>query len=449
MLVRFLLKNWMSYKDEAELSLIATGEKQHVETLANIKKFRLKLLPVTAIYGPNASGKSNLVAGIGFAREFILKGLGVNDSIPVRRFKLDDDGLKAPLEMQFDLLINELIYKFKFAVTAKAVVSESLTVTNSSSEKVLYTRTGQDIKLGETIKDRDGKWRFSTQTTRENTLFLTNTVLQNFKEFRPVYDWFNETLVIVTPSSQYGLVSRFIDKSDPISQKVSELLSDFDTGVERLVGQPIDVKMLPISAEDLNTIQTQLADGEKVTLRSPTMASMFVISKVGDELQAMKVVANHRKSDGTEVSFSLDEESDGTNRLIDMAPSLLMLCQDKSRVIIIDELDRSLHTKVTQEYVNRFLNVCDESRRNQLIFTTHDVSLMGQHMLRRDELWLTERDSLGASQLTAFCEYKDVRKDNNLILSYLSGRVGGLPNISGVFGSCSNGGYSVQIKTFS
>ena len=187
MLVRFLLKNWMSYKDEAELSLIATGEKQHVETLANIKKFRLKLLPVTAIYGPNASGKSNLVAGIGFAREFILKGLGVNDSIPVRRFKLDDDGLKAPLEMQFDLLINELIYKFKFAVTAKAVVSESLTVTNSSSEKVLYTRTGQDIKLGETIKDRDGKWRFSTQTTRENTLFLTNTVLQNFKEFRPVY----------------------------------------------------------------------------------------------------------------------------------------------------------------------------------------------------------------------------------------------------------------------
>ena len=431
MLLRFLLNNWTSYKEDTELSLLATAEKQHAETLSSVKKFRLKLLPLTAIYGANASGKSNLVEALAFVKAYVLQGVGINDAIPVKRFKLDDLGTQKPLTIELDLLINELIYEFAFSVTPDRVVSESLHRVNSTSRKMLYRRVGQEFVLGEGLKERE-LLNFSTKTTRANTLFLTNTVLQAIPTFKEVFDWFEKQLVIVTPYTMFGPVNRIIDKSDPLSKSVSQLLVEFGTGVERLEGQEIDLSSVPLSTENLKALQTQLKDGEKSVIRHPWLTSAIVLYKQGDEIKAKKVIAKHRKADGTEVAFSLDEESDGTNRLVDLAPSLLMLCQPKlPTVVVIDELDRSLHTLVTQECLKRFLDHCGQDNRNQLIFTTQDVQLMDQKLLRRDEIWVSEKNSNGESTLVAFSEFKDIRSDNNLINNYLLGRLGGLPNISG------------------
>ena len=427
MLVRFVLKNWKSCRDESELSLSATGEKQHAETLANIKKFRLKLLPLTAIYGPNASGKSNLIAALSFAKKFITNGLGVDEPIPVKRFKLDGNSEKRPLEMQFDLLINELIYEYKFSVTGREVFSESLSLINSSSRKVLFSRIGQSIELGKGIKE-DAMLALSAQTTRSNVLFLTNSVLQNFKVFRAVYDWFDKTLVIENDNSKYRFLPKCPNSTSAIKE-LSRLLEDFDTGGNELVTESIDAASLPIANEDLRYLRAQLKEGEEVLFRHSLTGALFVLSKAGDELEAKKVMACCKTPQGSIITFSMEELSFGVNRLIDLAPALLSLCHDRSRVVFIDDLDRGLHTHVTQSLIKRFLTKCNAVNRNQLIFTVHDVQLMDHELLRRDEIWLMDREPLDGSSLTALSEFKEIRNDHNLIRSYLSGRVRGLPKI--------------------
>lgn len=429
MLVRFVLKNWKSCRDKSELSLIATGEKQHAETLANIKKFRLKLLPLTAIYGPNASGKSNLIGALLFAKKFIINDLGVDEPIPVKRFKLDDVGEKRPLKMQFDLLINELIYEYKFAVTGRTVVSESLSLINSSSKKVLFSRIDQSIELGKGGKE-DAMLALSAQTTRSNTLFLTNSVLQNFKAFRAVYDWFDKTLLIENENSKYRLLPECPNSTSTIKE-LSRLLEDFDTGVHELVTESIDAASLPIANEDLRHLRAQLKEGEEVLFRHSLTSALFVLSKVGDELEVKKVMACCKTPQGSTITFSMEELSFGVNRLIDLAPALLSLCHDRSRVVFIDDLDRGLHPLLTQSLIGRILSKSNAVNRNQLIFTTHDVQLMDQALLRRDEIWLMDREPLDGSSLTSLSEFKEIRNDHNLIRSYLLGRMGGLPKILG------------------
>jgi AAA15 family ATPase/GTPase len=126
----------------------------------------------------------------------------------------------------------------------------------------------------------------------------------------------------------------------------------------------------------------------------------------------------------------MEYESDGSRRVIDLLPVFLDLCADKSRkVYVIDELDRSLHTLLTRHMLEGYLSSCSPQSRAQLLFTTHDVLLMDQELLRRDEMWVAERTESGMSSLTSFSEYKDVRYDKDIRKSYLQGRLGGIPRV--------------------
>src|SRR5690606_37983935 len=127
--------------------------------------------------------------------------------------------------------------------------------------------------------------------------------------------------------------------------------------------------------------------------------------------------------------------SDGSRRLIDLLPAFCDVCDvDRSRVYFIDEIDRSLHTLLTRRLVELFLSSCDHECRNQLFFTTHDVLLMDQDMFRKDEMWVTEKSTEGASALYSFSEFSDIRNDKDIRKSYLQGRMGGIPKL--LVGSC-------------
>jgi len=124
------------------------------------------------------------------------------------------------------------------------------------------------------------------------------------------------------------------------------------------------------------------------------------------------------------------QESDGSQRIIDLLPAFLEIAgADSKRVYVIDEVDRSLHTLLTRQLLESYLSGCSQDSRAQLLFTTHDVLLMDQQLLRRDEMWITERDEAGVSSLMSFSEYKDVRYDKDIRKSYLQGRLGGIPRI--------------------
>ena len=156
----------------------------------------------------------------------------------------------------------------------------------------------------------------------------------------------------------------------------------------------------------------------------------FVITRKDGELIARKLVSFHPKSDGTEAKFEIHQESDGSQRVIDLLPAFLDLsAQTSPKVYVIDEIDRSLHPLLIQQLLETYLANCSTETRKQLLLTTHNVMLMDQQLLRRDEMWVAERDKFGVSSLFSFSEYKDVRYDKDLRKSYLQGRLGGIPRI--------------------
>jgi AAA15 family ATPase/GTPase len=147
-------------------------------------------------------------------------------------------------------------------------------------------------------------------------------------------------------------------------------------------------------------------------------------------LVAKKLMAAHTDVNGKDVVFEMNRESDGSLRAIDLLPAFIDLLSSKKKVYVIDELDRSLHSRLTRSLLEEYLKSCSITSRSQLLFTTHDLSLMDQDLFRRDEMWVVERGDDGASELIAFSDYKEIRYDKDIRKSYLQGRLGGVPRIS-------------------
>ena len=428
MIVRFSIENWMSFRDKAEFSMIATRERQHNERVPRIKKYRTGILPITALYGGNASGKSNLFEALRFAQELIVDGKRPGERIPVKPFRLDEKSGKLPTAFCFELLVDEVIYEYSFVLTPNEIVEEKLVEITGSSEKTLFHRLDGKPNLDDSLKKKSDLEVYF-KGTRDNELFLTNTVFQKVEAFLPVWSWFRNGLVLIGPESKYARFERLGDEQDPLSSFVNDVLSRLDIGFHRIEGEDIPLDTVPLSEpakekllEDIKangTIQRRLFGNGRLILRSENGV-----------VKAQKLVARHVGKDGFEVLFDLRDESDGSIRMMDLVPALPALCAENSRkVFVIDEIDRSLHTLLTRTLLEMYLESCSPESRSQLLFTTHDALLMDQDLLRRDEMWVAERDDEGASRIFSFSEYKDVRYDKDIMKSYLQGRLGGVPRI--------------------
>ncbi|MGD9895653.1 MAG: ATP/GTP-binding protein [Candidatus Methylacidiphilaceae bacterium] len=423
MIVSFSLENWMSFRDQVKFLMVATRERQHGERVPHLAKYRTRVLPIAAIYGGNASGKTNFFRALSFAKKLVVLGTQPEDPISVEPFRLDAGTGERPSRFCFELLIGETIYEFSFAVTRKAVVEEKLVTIEAKRETVLYDRRDGKPGFSKALA-KDDFLKFAFQGTRENQLFLTNAISQKVTQFRPVYDWFKNNLRLVAPDRRFGRWEKSWGVGHPFSSAMQEKLSELDTGIARLVWEEIDSEADPFLKSLKSRFGEALKEGESMRL------PFGKVSRKAGELIVEKLAAYHPKADGTEAKFSLEEESDGTQRVIDLLPAFLDLSAKSSqKVYLIDELDRSLHTLLTRRLLEAYLAGCSHTTRSQLLFTTHDVLLMDQQLLRRDEMWVAERGTAGASQLRSFSEYKDVRYDKDIRKSYLQGRLGGIPRI--------------------
>ena len=429
MIISFSVANWRSFREQATLSMVAGREKQHSERLSVIPGYRMKLLPVATIYGGNASGKTNLFMAISFARHLIITGTQPEALIPVEPFRLDPSCAAQPSRFRFELLIGDKCYDFSFAVTRKRVVEERLVEILKTTEKMLYDRKGDEIEFSEHL-NKDEFLKFAFKGTRENQLFLTNAVNQKVDTFRPIYDWFKNQLELIAPDSRFEPFERFIQEDHPLYGTMNTMLSLLDTGIEHLGSEDLPFENIPFPDVLKARVQAELLEGTTVRLSAEPMNERYLITRHGGELKAKKLVCFHRDVNGKEVKFDIQVESDGTQRSIDLLPAFLEMARPQNaKVYIIDELDRSLHTLLTRRLLEGFLAACDKHCRSQLLFTTHDVLLMDQNLLRREEMWVTERDQEGNSTLFSFSEYKDVRNDKDVRKSYLQGRLGGVPRI--------------------
>ena len=430
MIIRFSVENWMSFRDRTTFSMVASRERQHGERVPKLGKYQTRVLPIAAIYGGNASGKTNFFKALSFAKTLVLEGTRPDSLIPIETFRLDDRWKSQPSRFAFELLIDETIYEFRFAVTQKEVLEERLVKITSTSEKVLYDRRDGNLSFDSSLS-KDPFFPFVFRGTRDNQLFLTNSVSQNIDDFRPVYDWFKDKLVLVAPDSRFDLFELFFDKGHPLYTAMNEMLSRLDTGIAHLGSEEIPLENISIPEPLKTELQEKVKEGMAIRLLMEPQTNRIVITRKDGELIAKRLVAFHPKSDGTEVRFEIHQESEGSQRVIDLLPAFLELsAQVSQKVYVIDEIDRSLHPLLIRQLLEEYLSNCSTETRTQLLLTTHNVMLMDQQLLRRDEMWVAERDGAGVSSLFSFSEYKDVRYDKDIRKSYLQGRMGGIPRIS-------------------
>lgn len=425
MLLDFEIRNWKSFKDKNFITSIASREEQHTKRRAYIPKFSMNVLPALGIFGGNASGKSNFIDALKFIKELVVNYQDIQTSIPVKRYLLDDEYSKGNSDFYLQILINDNIYHLSISLNEKRILSEKLEFENSSRKYVLYERQEDTIVLGEKLKN-SSVLKVIAAGTRSNRLFLSNTIDQQAKEFQDVFNWF-EKIKVIEPSSY--LLQDKLD-IDEYMDALNEYLPRLDTGITEVDFKDVDINNTQVPEVIMNQILSSFDNNnaEHAILSNRQGLVLRFDKDENNNLKASELVARHMTAKGTK-DFNLSMESMGTLRAIELIPLFFELSKGAS-VIVIDEVDRSLHTNMTRGLIEYYLGNYNKNSRSQLIFTCHDTNLLTQELFRRDELWLVERNKFCESNIYSIGDFKDVKKNNRLDNLYIQGRLGGTPRIN-------------------
>lgn len=423
MLIEFKFSNFLSYKEMTSFSMVARKERTNSKTLASIPKFRLKLLPLAAIYGANASGKSNLIKALGFLKTLVTTQR-VKGKIPLRHFYYSEDK-NTISNFEISFLVNELIYEFKIACNEDGLLYEELIERNSRSEKTLYLRDKDKVQINPKINSHDAIQCVADRSLNRPCPLLTTLSSMKFKPFEGVFRWFSEELKVIHQDSfliPYGLD---IGENDSRNTLLSEVLRGTDTGISALVSTPVSESSLRLLPSERNELLSTVCHGSQL-IKEAGGGRLLAYFKDGD-LAFRRLNAAHEIS-GKEYLIPLEEESTGTKKIIDLAPAIIdLLLSKKNCVYVIDGIDHGLHMEINYWLVRRFLENVNSNTRKQLIFTSQDTNLLRRAGLRRDEIWFVERRRNSPSQLVNAVEFKGLRIDSSLQKLYEEGRLGALP----------------------
>jgi hypothetical protein len=432
MLIRFTVENFLSFNQRVDFNMLASDEASHAHHVVTYNGGQMrKLLRTSLLYGANASGKSNLIKAMAFARDFIVNGVDKHKNIDIKPFKLQEDCVSKPARFEFEFYCMGKAYAYGFILEKHRVVGEWLFDLSQVEEISIFERreeqpTGFNYKhpIFDNLSD-EGKQRlkFEADGTRDNLLFLTNCQERKIIRFDTIYKWFKETLVIIFPQPKNQFLTTFAQLNESF---FNEILTFFDFGIKRIHIQRIDFEKsqdIPIVLKE--EIKAYFPYNEDKAQFVSFADSNYVIQKKHGVIQASKILAVKEDDKQQEVHFELFEESDGTRRIIDLIPMLIALYQNNA-VVVIDELERSLHALLSRKLFELFLNnsVFKQSH-SQLIATTHEVTLLDiKKLFRKDEIWFIEKDEKRQS-VTYSLAGAEVGK-LNLVNGYLNGRFGAI-----------------------
>ena len=436
MLIRFLVKNFLSVNHQIEFSMVKGKARLHPDHVIASAESGFKALRTGVIYGANASGKSNLIRAMVFAATFITKGVPPKQTIPVQHFKLNAQNINLPSRFEFTFEKNGVAYIYGFELDQKRIHSEWLyTLKRTGTPKLIFERvTTPDLQTEVILSGFKNLSRkdlrllnYAGERTRYNQLFLNKTIEDERKELEELFEWFDENLTIIFPTSKFVPLAVRLEQDENFLEKFRQFLKAADTGIDGIELREIEPERLAVPDVVLQDMQTRLEPGSGALVYQIDGADRYLVKKNQDnELQFSMLMTTHRIEGSDKVEhFELSEESDGTQRMMDLIPGLLDLIHSE-RVFVIDEIDRSVHPKLSRMIIEMFLQYGRAT--SQLIVTTHESGLLDLGLLRRDEIWFVEKDEKGASSVYSLEEFvprydKDIRKD------YLSGRFGGIPVI--------------------
>lgn len=447
MLLNFTIENWMSYRDEATLNMVSSLERQHMDTLAKVPGFRSKkALPVAAVYGGNASGKTGLFQALATLRNMVLSDPGVGGVMPVEPFLLEGGSTLKPTVFDITFLAGRTVYRYVAEATVARVMYESLERVTQRGSVDLFEREAASAGEPDRYAFNDAFFAesdhvgYAAKSTRPNRLFLGSAVSQNVAELQDAYDWFAGTLEMVGVESQAWGFATCATKKEGFLAYASDVLSRLDTGIVGLTTEEVGLDVLPQDAE-LRRAISELDERSMLTFVSEKTAGdygfeLVTVHKDGARTVIERLRTVHLGPDGKKHTFPLSRESSGTQRLMGLLPMLFDLvnpdCSAAARVYVVDELDRCLHTMLTKRLIQDFAAGCNADTRKQLMFTTHDLLLMDQSLMRRDEMYIAQRGADGCSELVGLAEFDGIRFDKDLVRSYLDGRFGGIPMLGEV-----------------
>ncbi len=411
MLIEFEVGNCRSFRDPVVLSLAAAAINEHEENV--IESGRYRLLPSAALYGANASGKSNLLGAFVFMRNFVLassKDTQTKDLINVQPFLLDTQTPEKPSRFEMRFLLDDMTYRYGFEVDRYRIHSEWLFQATKIKETELFTRENQEIKVS--VKFPEGE---SLQAkTRDNALYLSVVAQFNGPVATRILAWFDAMIPLHgLADGQYGRSMEWL--SDPVrADKLFSLLKKADLDIEGL--RVIEHKADP---KPLQLVFTQKGKGELVVPLSRTSGPF-------QRLESVHALYEDGKRIGQVAMDFETAESHGTRKFFQIAGPVLDALE-QGRVMIVDEFDSRLHPLLSLALVHLFHSPKTNPHHAQLIFATHDTLLLRHGKLRRDQIWFVEKDRQECSKLYSLAEIK-VRKEEAFDKNYLDGRYGAVPN---------------------
>jgi hypothetical protein len=387
MLLRFRFSNFRSFRDEQELSMVAGSLGDQAGAVRRPAGVDDGVLPVAAMYGANASGKTNVILAFEFMRD------AVKDSqarwAPDKAIELESSAgaLGSPTTFSADFLLSGVRYQYGFSLCTEAVLEEWMYAYPLGKRQTWFARD-RDKPITFSAK-MQGDNRTIERLTRPNSLFLSAAAQNNHEALSPIYKWFSGVLwFLVGGRSMTVERARALYGDSELRQRSARLLSLADLGITDL----------------------SILEGVPDATRGL--------------LVPFKVLFLHRIGHET-VPFTPKQESMGTIAFLSVLDPVIRALSSGG-VVCVDELDQSLHPLLAIELIRQFTNVKSNPHNAQLIFNTHDTNLLSAGVLRRDQIWFTEKAQDGASKLYPLTDFKP-RKQENLENGYLQGRYGAIP----------------------
>lgn len=412
MLIEFRLKNFRSFKDEASLSMVASKDStlENENTSLTGIQTPSRLVRTAVIYGGNASGKTNLIRGMQTMRGIVVAsaGMQLGQQFPVQPFKLDRLSLNEPCLFEVTVQLGRRRFQYGFEVTAARVVGEWLHVYEKSKAQLWFERKaidGQDdeYKFGSHLSGRKKVWQ---EATLPNALFLSRAVSLNSEALSPLYQWIAEAWNVFPEGGfiPFDFSTEMVGNPEGQS-KITSMLAAADIAISSISAQPV-----------------------KATRQNVTFD--FASSKPTTYMEDIEIIIPHFQHQSGEIVMDLDysDESSGTQKLFSLAGPIIDILS-KGRLLVIDELERSLHPHLVRRIIQLFQDAELNCNGAQLIFSTHDATQLDATLLRRDQIWFADKLADQSSSLVSLDEFS-ARKGEAFERGYLSGRYGGIPILS-------------------
>ena len=415
MLIEFTVANFRSIKSAQTFSLVkGKGAELEAENSFEPETPGVPtLLRSAAIYGANAAGKSNFIKALRAMSKVVVESaakLQPGEELPVTPFRLDSESEGLPTDFEVSFIAAGVRYQYGFSATRERVLEEWLLAYPKGRPQRWFGRTWDNDEqtyaweLGPELKGQKQLWQ---ESTRSNALFLSTAVQLNSEQLAPVYEWFNRILRTAQVGGWSIGFSASLCEETGSRARVIEFLKAADLGIDNVQvhKRKFDVGSLP---EDMpEAIKQHLAKELE-----------------GEELHDVRTL--HRTPDGRTIPFKLEDESDGTQKLFAFAGPWLDTLKN-GYVLFIDELHDNLHPKLVRFLVELFHSPETNPKNAQLVFTTHETSILSQEVFRRDQIWFCEKNDMLATELIPLSDFSPRKGRENLEMSYLAGRYGALP----------------------